>query len=98
MGVNVVNNTGGVEHFEIVNGQIVLLGFAYHLGRGSPAFHEASPTMTLAEVQAVRDAAKQGTEQQWLDAHPAAVKTWLQGQPALARTGWYTLAKRPLPT
>lgn len=77
MGYNVANNTGGVEAFRIESGSVVYEGYAYHRGRTSPGYHDRSPVMTWQQYADARAAARNGTVSQWVDAHPAAVKTWL---------------------
>ena len=59
-------------------------GYIYSVNRADPSLHLFSPDMTLAERNAAKAAAS-GTEQQWVDAHPAAVKTFLLAQPANIR-------------
>ena len=69
--------------------------WVYVSSRQTPANHDFSPPMTLSQVQTVI-ADSDTTESDWLNAHPAAVKTWLNNrtstQRANHRTGCQKLA------
>jgi hypothetical protein len=59
-------------------------GWCYAIGKGTPGSHINSPHMTGAELRDVL-ADCEGSEQEWLDAHPLGVKTWLQQRPSAVR-------------
>lgn len=59
-------------------------GWIYASSRKTPASHEFSPPMNLAQVQ-VAIAAADNTETQWVNAHPAPVKVWLNNRTAAQR-------------
>ena len=67
-------------------------GYIYSVSRVTPALHIYSEDMTAAQRDTARTAA-QGTEQAWVDAHPAGVKSWLLAQPSNIRAALHLAAK-----
>lgn len=80
MGQNVDNETGPSPDHQ----GTTYKGWCYAISKGSPAGHINSPHMTVAEVRTVL-ADCNGTEQEWQDAHPLGVKTWIQQRPSVVR-------------
>ena len=70
----------------------VFRGYIYSISRVTPPLHNYCEDLTGAQRDAVR-AAAQGTEQQWLDAHPPGVKAWLLARPANIRAAMHLGAK-----
>ena len=80
MGSDVDNETGPSPDHQ----GTTYKGWCYAIGRGTPASHINSPHMSVGEVRGVL-ADCDGTEQEWLDAHPTGVRGWLQQRPSVVR-------------
>ena len=68
------------------------LGYGYHAGQVvSPTAFAESPRMVKADFADVLDVAEDPgkDETDWLNAHPTAVKNWLNGRSANERACFY---------
>lgn len=81
MGENTHNEGGPMWDVNAASG---VGGWIYSSSRSTPASHAFSPPMNDTQIQAVI-AASDNTDTQWLDAHPAPVKVWLNNRNATQR-------------
>ena len=81
MGDNTHNEGGPMWDVNAASG---LGGWIYASSRKNPCIHDFSPPMNDTQVRVVL-AVADNTEAQWLNAHPAPVKTWLNNRTSTQR-------------